>query len=90
MTHQEDYNLTSDLIEKGLDAVPELMRVLINNVMQVERSKYLQAGEYERKSEKGMPTGISRKQCAPELERSPLQCHKYEKEGFTLRHWKKD
>ncbi len=45
MTHQEDYNLTSDLIEKGLDAVPELMRILINNVMQVERSNALQVAE---------------------------------------------
>ncbi|MHB8818933.1 MAG: hypothetical protein ACYC7M_07700, partial [Bellilinea sp.] len=36
------------MAEKGLEAVPELMRVLINNAMQVERSKYLQAEEYER------------------------------------------
>ncbi len=62
MTHQEDYNLTSDLMEKGLDAVPELMRVLINNVMQVERSKYLQAGEYERTEErKGHANGYKPK-----------------------------
>jgi len=47
MTHQNDYPLTSELAEKGLDAVPELLRVLINNVMQVERSKYLQAEDYE-------------------------------------------
>jgi transposase-like protein len=31
-----------------LDAIPELLRVLINNAMQAERFKYLQAGEYER------------------------------------------
>ena len=62
MTHQEDYNLTSDLMEKGLEAVPELMRVLINNVMQVERSKYLQAGEYERTEErKGHANGYKPK-----------------------------
>jgi putative transposase len=48
MTHQNDYTLTSALAEKGLDAIPELLRVLINNAMQAERSKYLQAGEYER------------------------------------------
>jgi putative transposase len=48
MTHQEDYKLTNDLVEKGFDAVPELMRILLNNAMQVERSKYMQAGEYER------------------------------------------
>ena len=33
MTHQNDYTVTSDLAEKGLEAVPELMRVLINNIM---------------------------------------------------------
>ncbi len=41
MTHQNNFTLTSELAEKGLEAVPELLRVLINNVMQVERSKYL-------------------------------------------------
>jgi putative transposase len=48
MTHQNDYIVTSGLAEMGLEAVPELMRVLINSIMQAERSKYLQAGEYER------------------------------------------
>jgi putative transposase len=48
MTHQNDYTFTRELAEKGLDAIPELLRVLINNAMQAERSKYLQAGEYER------------------------------------------
>jgi transposase-like protein len=48
MTHQNDYTLTNLLAEKGLEAVPELLRVLINNAMQAERSKYLQAEEYER------------------------------------------
>ena len=38
MTHQEDYTFTHELAEKGLEAVPELLRVLINNAMQVERS----------------------------------------------------
>jgi transposase-like protein len=52
MTHQNDYTLTSLLAEKGLDAVPELLRVLINNAMQAERAKYLQAGEYERSEDR--------------------------------------
>ena len=62
MTHQNDYTLTSDLAEKGLDAVPELLRVLINNVMQAERSKYLQAGQYERTEDrKGHANGYKPK-----------------------------
>lgn len=44
MTHQNDYTLATELAEKGLEAVPELPSVLINNVMQAERFKYLQAG----------------------------------------------
>ena len=48
MTHQNDYTLPRELAEKGLDAVFELLHVLINNVKQVERSRYLQAEEYER------------------------------------------
>ena len=62
MTHQEDYTVTSDLAEKGLEAVPELMRILINNVMQVERSRYLQAEEYERTEDrKGHANGYKPK-----------------------------
>jgi len=47
MTHQNDYTSAQELMEKGLEAVPELMRVLTNHIMQVERARYLQAGEYE-------------------------------------------
>ena len=62
MTHQNDYTLPRELAEKGLDAVPELLRVLINNVMQVERSKYLQAEQYERTEDrKGHANGYKPK-----------------------------
>ena len=62
MTHQNDYTFAQDIAERGLEAIPELMRVLINNAMQVERSKYLQAGEYERTEErKGHANGYKPK-----------------------------
>ena len=66
MTRQNDYNLSAGTIEEvarnGLDAVPELMRVLLNNIMQVERSRYLQAGEYERTADrKGHANGYKPK-----------------------------
>jgi len=52
MTHQNDYSLSPELIEEltrgGFQAVPEMLRVLLNSVMQAERAKYLQAEEYER------------------------------------------
>ena len=52
MTHQTNYILTEELVGKGLEAVPELLRVLINTAMQAERSRYLQAEEYERTEER--------------------------------------
>ena len=55
MTHQENYNLSSSTIEemtrKGLEAIPELARVILNSVMLAERSNYLNANAYERTEE---------------------------------------
>jgi putative transposase len=62
MTHQNDYTFADDIAERGLEAIPELMRVLINNAMQVERSKYLQAEQYERtENRKGHANGYKPK-----------------------------
>ena len=62
MTYQNDYTFANELVEKGLEAVPEMMRVLINQAMQVERSKYLQAEEYERTEDrKGHANGYKPK-----------------------------
>ena len=56
MTHQNDYNLSGksaeELLKGGLDSLPELIRILVNNAMQEERNQFLQAGEYERTSER--------------------------------------
>jgi len=74
MTHQNDYTFTSELIEdlsrNGLEGIPEMVRMLINAAMQIEREKYLQAGSYERTEErkghangykpKTMKTGVGR------------------------------
>jgi putative transposase len=62
MTHQEDYTLPHDLAEQGMGAAPELLRMLINQAMQAERAKYLQAGQYERTEErKGHANGFKPK-----------------------------
>jgi len=52
MTHQNDYTFADEIAEKGLEAIPEMMRILINHAMQVERSKYLQAEQYERTADR--------------------------------------
>ena len=45
-----------------MEAIPELMRILINNAMQVERSKFLQAEQYERTEDrKGHANGFKLK-----------------------------
>ena len=47
MTHQNDYNLSGksaeELLKGGLDSLPELIRILVNNAMQEERNQFLQA-----------------------------------------------
>ncbi len=56
MTHQNDYSLSPELVaeitQNGLQAVPEMLRVLLNNLMQAERTEYLHADEYERTAER--------------------------------------
>lgn len=56
MTHQTDCTLSQELMEglahKGLDGLPEMIQIFINSAMQVERAKYLQAGDYQRSDER--------------------------------------
>jgi len=66
MTHQEDYNpseeVTELLAKNGWGAIPELIRILVNQAMQEERVRYLQAEEYERTEErKGYANGYKPK-----------------------------
>ncbi len=52
MTRHPDCTLSPELLdliaEQGLDAIPELLRIMINHAMQAERQQYLQAAPYER------------------------------------------
>jgi putative transposase len=56
MTRPQDCTLSEPLLERlyesGLDALPDLMRLLLNAAMQAERQKYLNAAPYERTSER--------------------------------------
>ena len=40
------------IINQGMDYIPEMIRILINLAMQMERQAYLQAGPYERTPER--------------------------------------
>ena len=52
MTYPPDYTIPDDLPEtimtNGLDAIPEMIRILINTAMKAERQSWLGAGPYER------------------------------------------
>lgn len=56
MTRQSDCTLSDDMMqliaEQGLDAMPELIRIIVNAAMQAERQQYLRAAPYERTSER--------------------------------------
>jgi transposase-like protein len=52
MTYQEDCTLPEEFLEQlaieGLDGLPEMVRIVVNEAMKLERQKYLRAGPYER------------------------------------------
>ena len=56
MTYQPNCTLPEELLEQiaaeGMDALPELIRILINEAMRLEREQHLGAGPYERSSER--------------------------------------
>jgi putative transposase len=56
MTYQDDFNLPIELLEQiaeqGFDFIPELLRVMMNTAMQIERQKFLGVGPYERSQER--------------------------------------
>lgn len=48
MTQQNDYTFADEIFEKRLETVPEMIRMLTNQAIQVDRSKYLQDDECDR------------------------------------------
>ncbi|MBG0786643.1 MAG: IS256 family transposase [Anaerolineaceae bacterium] len=66
MTYQPNCTLPEEILEQiaaeGLEALPELIRVLINEAMRLEREQHLGAGPYERSPErKGYANGYKPK-----------------------------
>jgi putative transposase len=56
MTYRKDFTLPAELLERlskqGLDVLPELIQVVINAAMQVERQQYLKAEPYQHTEER--------------------------------------
>ena len=56
MIYKSDCTLTREYLEQlskqGLDGLPDLVRVLVNEAMRIERENYLGAKPYERTEER--------------------------------------
>jgi hypothetical protein len=59
-----DYTLPTEvvelLVEQGLDALPELIRVVINATMQAERQQYLGAASFAATTGQSAANGFAR------------------------------
>jgi putative transposase len=69
MTYEEDYSIPEEILEQicaeGFDALPDLVRIMINTAMRIERQKHLGAGPYERTPERrGYANGYKDKTVA--------------------------
>ena len=71
------------LIEQGLDALPELIRVIINATMQAEREQYLGAAPYERtESRRGYANGYKNKTVTTRVGRIVFEVPQTRDGGF--------
>jgi len=72
MTYEKDYTISEELMEEiceqGLDALPELMRIVLNAAMYIERQKHIGAGPYERTPDRqGHANGFKPKTVATRM-----------------------
>ena len=72
MTDQTDCTLPEELLEQiaadGLEALPGLIRILVNEAMRLEREQHLVAGAYERtRTRRGYANG-----CEPKTMKTRL------------------
>ncbi len=55
MTYQYDFTLPAEFLEQiaveGFEVLPDLIRIIVNAAMQVERQNYMQTKPYERSSQ---------------------------------------
>ena len=56
MIYEEDCTLPKEYLEKltseGLEGIPEMIQILVNEAMRIERERYVNAKPYERKEER--------------------------------------
>ena len=87
MTYQNDSTLSAPLLEQlttqGLDALPDLFRVLLNAAMQIERQKHIGAASYERTEQRtGHANGYKDKTLATRIGQITVAVPQVREGGF--------
>lgn len=87
MTYHEDFTLPTALLEQlsshGLDALPDLFRVLLNAAMQIERQNHLGAALHERTEQRtGHANGYKDKTLATRLGQITVAVPQVREGGF--------
>ena len=61
MTYRSDYTIPEEVLEQicadGFDALPDLVRIMINTAMKIEREKHLGAGPQDPPRSWGLAKG---------------------------------
>ena len=87
MNCHNDFTLSEGLLEtlaeNGCDALPDVLRLLLNAAMLIERQKHLGAGPYERTSERvGHANGFKDKTIQTRMGAVPLSVPQVREGGF--------
>ena len=87
MTYQDDCTLPVELLEQltreGLEGLPELVRVLVNEAMRIERQNYLGARPYERSPQRrGRANGYKPKTVKTRLGEIRFDVPQVREKGF--------
>lgn len=87
MTYQTNCTLPDEILEQiaeqGLDYVPELIRIVVNTAMQIERQKHLGAAPFERSAERrGHANGFKPKTVATRMGQITFDVPQVREGGF--------
>jgi transposase-like protein len=94
MTYQNNSTLSPEILEEiseqGLDYIPELIRVLVNEAMKQERQKYLHADPYQMLEERqGHANGYKGKTVKMRMGEITFAIPQVREGGSTRKHWRK-
>ncbi len=94
MTYAHNFTLPQDMveyiIEQGSDSLPEILRIMINEALKVERQKYLGAGSYERSPERrDSANGYKPKTMKTRVGEVTFNIHRCEKVVSIFKLWRR-